>query len=82
MGRAAQTASEDCDRPRPSETKVTQKAEETWKQRADEQGSATPKKVEETDFDWPKTRKKCEETECNRRRTAIGGSANLWRRHA
>ena len=57
-GRAAQTASEECDWPKPSETKVTQKAEETWKQRADEQGSATPKtfvrtseKVEETGFD-------------------------------
>jgi hypothetical protein len=51
-------ASEDCDWPRPSETKVTQKAEEAWRQRADEQGSATPKtfvrtreKVEETGFD-------------------------------
>jgi hypothetical protein len=57
-------ASEDCDWPKPSETKVTQKAEEAWRQRADEQGSATPKtfvrtreKVEETGFDWQDEKK-------------------------
>jgi hypothetical protein len=55
VGRAAQTASEGCDWSKLRETKGTQKVEEAWRQRADDQGSAMPKI-------FGRTREKFEET--------------------